>query len=472
MNKSRDKNTEYNPVQLEEDQFGLYADKTTGESASVRKFTWRNKNNVVVQVITYGATITSIKVPDNKGLVEDIALGFPSMEGYTASTNQNIGCTVGRVANRVGYGQINIDGTIYNVSANLGQHQLHGGFKGFDKVNWDYHRDGTKVVMSHHSPDKDEGYPGDLIVNVTFELTNNNDFLVDFKAYTTKPTFVNLTNHSYFNLAGHGKGAEELYKHVVCINADQTTDVDENSIPSGKLLSVSGTIFDLRIPTVLGERINKIPGYLGYDHNFCITKGTDQGTTYFARVVHPPSGRVLELYSNQPGVQFYTSNHLPEKGKGDSCESDAKHLVKGKEGKCYWKHGGFCLETQNYPDAVNHSLSRKSKVTLQDSELLVSFDRFLFPNVPVPLTLTYLEDLLKENSFLNETFAEYPSACMRQNCFQVNGCFYKQHEGTKMGNSLTPFLADIFMRRFEKKLNSSWYFPKDWLRGRYLTLAA
>lgn len=207
---------------------------------------------------------------------------------------------------------------------------------------------GTKVILSHFSPDQDEGYPGNLIVNVTYELTNDNEVLVDFKAYTTKPTFVNLTNHSYFNLAGHASGEQELYKHQVCINADHTTEVDENSIPSGKLLPVQGTIFDLRVPKTLGDVINKIPGYLGYDHNFCITKGTKQEDTFFASVTHPPSGRTLEIYSNQPGVQFYTSNHLPE--KKDSFENG----LLGKDGKRYYKHGAFCLETQNYPDAVNH----------------------------------------------------------------------------------------------------------------------
>lgn len=141
---------------------------------------------------------------------------------------------MGRVANRVGYARITIDGVTYNVAANLGQHQLHGGFRGFDKVNWDHYVDGTRVIFSYLSQDKEEGYPGDVLVNIVFELTRNNEFLVDFKATTTKPTFVNLTNHSYFNLSGHNKGAEELYKHVVAINADYTTDVDENSIPSGK----------------------------------------------------------------------------------------------------------------------------------------------------------------------------------------------------------------------------------------------
>lgn len=148
--------------------------------------------------------------------------------------NPYFGATVGRVANRVGYARITIDDIVYNVSANLGEHQLHGGFKGFDKVNWNHYVDGTKVILSYLSKDMEEGYPGDGLVNITFELTKNNEFSVDFKATSSKPTFVNLTNHSYFNLAGHAKGAVELYKHVVCINADYTTDVDDNSIPSGK----------------------------------------------------------------------------------------------------------------------------------------------------------------------------------------------------------------------------------------------
>lgn len=148
--------------------------------------------------------------------------------------NPYFGATVGRVANRVGYARITIDDVTYNVSANLGQHQLHGGFKGFDKVNWNHYVNGTQVILSYLSKDMEEGYPGDVLVNISFELTRNNEFLVDFKATSSKPTFVNLTNHSYFNLAGHNKGAIELYKHLVSINGDYTTDVDENSIPSGK----------------------------------------------------------------------------------------------------------------------------------------------------------------------------------------------------------------------------------------------
>lgn len=229
--------------------------------------------------------------------------------------NPYFGATVGRVANRIGYGKIKIDDNIYNVTQNLGQHQLHGGLKGFDKViytqlmdfctlkqfqiNWEYHVEGTKVIMSYDSADKEEGFPGNVLVNITYQLNDKNEFLIDYKATTTKPTFVNLTNHSYFNLSGHNAGAKELYNHVVTINADQITDVDKDSIPSGrnqiiaypiltstflgKLLPVADTIFDLQVPKKLGDVINKIPGYNGYDHNFCINKGTSQESTFVAK---------------------------------------------------------------------------------------------------------------------------------------------------------------------------------------------
>ncbi|XP_023014433.2 galactose mutarotase [Leptinotarsa decemlineata] len=340
-------------VEFEEDFFGLFTDKTTGQSSSVRRFTWRNSNSVTVQVITYGATITSIKIPGKNGHVDDIVMGFNDMEGYLNRLNPYFGATVGRVANRVGYARIEIDGTTYNVTANLGLHQLHGGLRGFDKVNWDHYVNGTKVVLSYLSRDNEEGYPGDVLVNVSFELTNMNEFLVDFTATSTKPTFVNLTNHSYFNLAGHNKGAGELYKHVVSINADYTTDVDDNSIPSGKLLPVAETIFDLRIPRVLGDVIHKIPGYDGYDHNFCINKGSKQEITFIARAVHPPTGRALEIYSNQPGVQFYCSNSIPEDPKNFKGDKSKLETLVGKDGN-YYKHGAFCFETQNWPDAINH----------------------------------------------------------------------------------------------------------------------
>uniref|UniRef100_A0A6P7G2C2 Aldose 1-epimerase n=1 Tax=Diabrotica virgifera virgifera TaxID=50390 RepID=A0A6P7G2C2_DIAVI len=340
-------------VQFEEDGFGMFTDRTTGESASVRRFTWKNANNVTVQVITYGATITSIRLPGKNGVVEDIVMGFDNMEGYLNHLNPYFGATVGRVANRTGYAKITIGENTYNVSANLGKHQLHGGFIGFDKVNWNHYVHGKKVILSYLSVDKEEGFPGDVLTSISFELNNDNEFLVDFKATSSKPSVINLTNHSYFNLAGHDKGAEELYKHVVSINADHTTDVDKDSIPTGKLLPAVDTVFDLRIPKVLGDVIHKIPGYDGYDHNFCINKASKQQSTFAARAFHPPSGRALEVYTNQPGVQFYCSNSIPDDPKKAKGDTKPATLV-GKHGRHYYKHGALCFETQNWPDASNH----------------------------------------------------------------------------------------------------------------------
>ncbi|CAG9865559.1 unnamed protein product [Phyllotreta striolata] len=345
MNSSRNCDSD-SGVEFEEDGFGVFTDKRTGVTSPVRRFTWKNRNNVNVQVVTYGATITSIKLPGVDGKIDDIVMGFDNVDGYLNPLNPYFGATVGRVANRIGLARFTIEGHTYQVTANSGRHTLHGGLRGFDKVNWNHHVEGTKVVLSYLSMDGDEGFPGDVVANVSFDLTDDNEFLVDFKATCTKPTYVNLTNHSYFNLAGHGKGADELYKHVVTINSDRTTEVDCDSIPTGKLLPVAGTVFDLRVPKVLGDVIHKIPGYDGFDHNFCINKGSKQENTFAAKVFHPPSGRAMEVYTNQPGVQFYCSNFIPEKNSVDK--------LNGKDGVPYYKHGALCLETQNWPDAINH----------------------------------------------------------------------------------------------------------------------
>ncbi|KAJ8936760.1 hypothetical protein NQ318_023197 [Aromia moschata] len=326
-------------VLLSEDNFGQITDK--GQTKTIKRFTWTNTNNVSVQLITYGGYITSIKVPDRKGKIEDVVIGFNDLEGYLSPNNRFFGATVGRVANRIGGAMMTIEGVTYNVSANNGPNQLHGGFKGFDKVVWDHYVKGRKVILSYHSADLEEGHPGDVLVQVTFELTEKNELLIDYSATTTKPTCVNLTNHSYFNLAGNGKGAAGLYEHLVTINADSFTEAVAG-IPTGKLIPVAGTVYDLRIPKVLGDIINKVPGAAGFDNNFCTIKGSEQGNAFVAKVDHPQSGRTLEVYSNQPGVQFYTGNALTE---DDS--------VQGKDGFIK-KHGAFCLETQIYPDAVNH----------------------------------------------------------------------------------------------------------------------
>ncbi|KAJ8936759.1 hypothetical protein NQ318_023196 [Aromia moschata] len=330
-------------VQLKQDVFGELTDHD-GKKKTIKRFTWTNKRGVVVQLITYGGYITSIKIPDRKGNVEDVVIGYENLEGYFSTGNAYFGCTVGRGANRIGKSKITIEGVTYNLSANNGLNHLHGGNTGFDKVVFDHYVNGNQVILSYHSSDLEEGYPGDVVVNVTFELTDETEFLIDYKARTTKPTYVNMTNHSYFNLAGHNKGSAELYKHVISINADRVTEVDSQGIPTGNLVPVSGTIFDLRIPRVIGDVVRKVPNSPGYDHNYCIAKGSQQVDTFVAKVYHPESGRVLEVYSDQPGVQFYTGNFLPE---DDS--------VKGKDGQIYKKHGAFCLEPQIFPDAINHN---------------------------------------------------------------------------------------------------------------------
>ncbi|XP_023014435.2 galactose mutarotase [Leptinotarsa decemlineata] len=328
-------------VSLVEDEFGHIEDDK-GQQKTIKRYTWTNINKVSIQVITYGGYITSIKIPDKNGVIEDIAIGFKNIDGYLSPANRFFGATIGRVANRIKDGKMTVEGVAYSLATNNGPNHLHGGIKGFDKVIWESYVKGTTLYLSYHADDMEEGYPGDILATVSFQLTAENDFLIDYKATTTKPCPVNLTNHSYFNLAGNGKGSAELYKHIVSLNADKITEVDSQGIPTGNLPSVANTVFDLRVPKVLGDVIHKVPGAPGFDHNFCITRGSEQCNAFVARVAHTGSGRVMEVYSNQPGVQFYTSNFLPE---GDD--------LMGKDGFIK-KHGGFCLETQKYPDSINH----------------------------------------------------------------------------------------------------------------------
>ncbi|XP_059619599.1 galactose mutarotase isoform X2 [Phlebotomus argentipes] len=335
-------------VSLSVDSFGLVKDPVTKKEETVWVYTWRNSlSRVSVKVISYGATILSVEVPDKNGVLQDVVMGFDSLEGYFNPLNPYFGATVGRVANRIAHGKFSLDGKDVQVAKNWnGKHHLHGGIVGFDKFNWTGFVDGNALVLSHFSPDDFEGYPGDLLVQVRYELTDDDALKINFSATTSKLTSVNLTNHSYFNLAGHDAGNEEIYKHFVVINADKITETDSESIPTGKLLEVGGTAFDLRSGKTLGEAF-KATAANGYDDNFCVTKYS-QGDSFVARAVHPPSGRFLEVYSDQPGVQFYTANFLPDP------KDSASPKLHGKGGGLYQKHGSFCFETQKFPDAVNH----------------------------------------------------------------------------------------------------------------------
>lgn len=272
-------------------------------------------------------------------------MGFDTLNEYFNPRNPYFGAIVGRVANRIGHARFQLNGKTYNLAKNVnGSHHLHGGLVGFDKFNWKGHVQGTQVTLTHINPDMFEGYPGDVMSQIKMQLTEDNRFCMEIQSMVSQDTPLNLTNHSYFNLAGHGAGRDQLLSHWISINADRITETDaENSIPSGKLLPVEDTPFDLRVHRPLGPQMAKLAN--GFDDNFCVTKGSDQELSFVARVTHPESGRSMEVYSDQPGVQLYTSNYLPS-------ENDIPLL--GKGGYRYEKQGSLCLETQNYPDAVNH----------------------------------------------------------------------------------------------------------------------
>lgn len=221
---------------------------------------------------------------------------------------------MGRVANRIGNGQFTLNGQTHLLARNfLRKHSLHGGIIGFDKFNWNSYVEGETVYLTHVSPDNFEGYPGTVLVTVECRLSNDDEFTMNVSAVSSKPTIINVSNHSYFNLAGHDKGFRELYKHMLTMNADRILDISSEQIPTGELLAVGGTEFDFRIPQCIGTAISRTVGN-GFDHNFCIANATTKPNQlrFIARVIHPDSGRSMEVYSNQPSVLFYTSNNLPD----------------------------------------------------------------------------------------------------------------------------------------------------------------
>ena len=307
----------------------------TKDGGAVTAFILENTNGVKVKLMTYGATIVSIETPDKQGLMADVVLGFHDIDGYQSADNPYFGATCGRFANRIGNGRFTLDGQTYSLASNNGNHSLHGGLVGFDKKIWDAEIEDAAVKMSLVSPDGEEGYPGALSVEVTFSLSEEDELTIEYKANTDKTTVINLTNHSYFNLAGGGA----ILNHLAQINADRYTVVDDDAIPTGELRTVAGTEMDLLEPTPIGKSIESVQG-LGYDHNYCISQASPGELTLAARVMDPESGRTLECLTTEPGVQFYTGNFLDG--------------FKGKGGQTYVKHGGFCLETQHYPDSPNH----------------------------------------------------------------------------------------------------------------------
>ena len=320
-------------MNIEKEPYGKMPDGT-----EVDQYTLTNANGLKVKIITYGAMITAVEVPDRDGKLANVTLNRDSLDDYLAG-HPYFGCVAGRYANRIAKGKFTLDGTEYTLATNNGPNHLHGGNKGFDKYVWKTGPVGADpsagVSFSHVSPDGDEGYPGELKATVTYSLTEGNELKMEYTATTTKPTVLNLTNHAYWNLAGAGSG--DVLGQELMLNADRYLPVDDGLIPLGELKSVNDTPMDFTQPKTIGSRIDQVEG--GYDHCYVLNKKEGGETSLVARVADPKSGRVMEIYTTQPAVQFYTGNFLDGSVSGG--------------GVAYQKHYGFCLETQHYPDSPN-----------------------------------------------------------------------------------------------------------------------
>ena len=313
----------------------------TADGKEVTLYTLRSETGMEATIATYGGTIVSLKVPDRNG-VGDVVLGYDSLSSYVAASPY-FGCLIGRYGNRIARGKFTLDGQEYSLATNNGVNHLHGGMKGFDKVVWTVDSaasaEGSTLVLTYVSRDGEEGYPGTLSIRVTYTLKGN-ELGIAYEATTDAPTIVNLTQHSYFSLAGPGEG--DILGHELMIAADRFTPIDSTLIPTGELRDVAGTPFDFRTPVRIGARIGEtneqLTFGLGYDHNWVLSKEPGYGLA--ARVTEPVSGRVMEVYTTEPGLQFYSGNFL-----------DGTNI--GKGGKAYRYRYGFCLETQHYPDSPN-----------------------------------------------------------------------------------------------------------------------
>ena len=315
----------------------------TADGKAVEVFTLTNRNGLQVKAITYGGIITSVRVPDRAGALADVVLGFDTLDGYLKG-HPYFGSIVGRYGNRIAGGKFTLDGRTFTLATNNGPNHLHGGKVGFDKVVWSAapapaSAGGAGVVLSHTSPDGDEGYPGTLRARVTYTLTDRDELVVEYQATTDKATPINLTQHSYFNLAGGG----DILDHDLTIHAGRYTPVDATLIPTGELARVDGTPFDFRKPAKVGARIDaaheQLKNGLGYDHNF-VLDGSPGELRPAARLVDPKSGRTLDVSTTEPGVQFYSGNFLDG-------------TLTGKGGEIYRRRAGLCLETQHFPDSPN-----------------------------------------------------------------------------------------------------------------------
>jgi aldose 1-epimerase len=328
-------------------------------------FVLKNSSGAAVAITNFGARIVSLLVPDKAGHLTDVVVGFDSVSGFQAPTDAYYGATVGRYANRIAQGRFSLEGKEYTLHINNGPNSLHGGSKGFSAVVWEVVYSGEQeLVLSYLSANDEEGYPGNLSVEVSFRLTNENILGIHYRATTDQATVVNLTNHAYFNLNGEGSGS--ILNHSLQVNADRFTPVDENLIPTGELGSVEGTPFDFRSATLIGQRIEQEHEQLkyggGYDHNFVLNKN-GSGLTHAATAISDKSGILVEVYTDQPGMQLYTGNFMKSANRFKSGAQDDYRTA-------------FCLETQHFPDSPNQP--RFPSVVLQPGEEFRSTTEYRF----------------------------------------------------------------------------------------------
>jgi len=328
-----------NEMKIEQSAFG----KTT-DGREVSLFTLQNASGMKTTLTNYGGIVTSLYVPDRNGNLDDVVLGFPTLDGYLKE-HPYFGALIGRYGNRIGKAKFTLDGMEYKLAANNGENHLHGGVKGFDKVVWSAgslkQDNAAGVKFSYLSKDGEEGYPGNLTCTVTYWLTNKNELKIAYQATTDKATPVNLTHHSYFNLAGQGTG--DILNHQLEIFANRFTPIDKGLITTGELRAVEGTPMDFRQPRAIGERIDSVDEQLkfglGYDHNWMLDR--EGGLLALAaRVYESTTGRMMEVWTTEPGIQFYSGNFLDG-------------TLTGKSGRVYNQRYGFCLETQHFPDSPN-----------------------------------------------------------------------------------------------------------------------
>ena len=319
--------------------------ETTIDGKPVSLYTLKNKNGIELKVTNYGARFVSLLTPDKEGKFADITLGFNTIEEYKTD-DMYLGCVVGRYANRIEKGKFSLNGKEYTLFVNNGPNTLHGGDKGFDKVVWDAVQDGNTITFTYVSPDGEEGYPGTVTVSKKLTLTDEDELHIDYEAKTDQTTVINLSNHSYFNLKGEGDST--ILDHVMMINADYTTPVDSTLIPTGELASVEGTAFDFREPKEIGQDVGDTINFpdeqlrfgKGYDHNWVLKKDSNE-LSLAVTLSEKTTGRLMEIWTTEPALQFYGGNFM--KGK-----------VIGKSGRPYKFRGALVLETQHYPDSPNH----------------------------------------------------------------------------------------------------------------------